>query len=89
MLSVFVSGACMAHIKIYSVHFGDLLEFVHGTAVCFNTKHYRIMTGNDISSLSPTNFSAYPNLETLVLNDNQLTVIPTGALENLPRLTNL
>jgi Leucine-rich repeat (LRR) protein len=47
------------------------------------------MTGNEISILNPTNFSAYPNLETLVLNDNQLTVIPTGALENLPQLTNL
>ena len=47
------------------------------------------MAGNEISSLNPTNFSAYPNLETLVLNDNQLTVIPTGALENLPQLTNL
>ena len=58
-------------------------------AVYINAKRYRIMTGNDISSLNPTNFSAYPNLETLVLNDNQLTVIPIGALENLPRLINL
>lgn len=47
------------------------------------------MTGNNISFLTPTNFSAYPNLETLVLNDNQLTEIPLGVLENLPRLTNL
>lgn len=48
-----------------------------------------IMTGNAISTLMPTNFSAYPNLETLVLNDNELREIPQGALDNLPQLTNL
>ena len=47
------------------------------------------MTGNAISTLVPTNFSAYTNLETLVLNDNQLTEIPRGALANLPQLVNL
>lgn len=78
-----------------SMHHRDLYnytDFVCFVAVYFqfqNFCHYRIMTGNNISSLNPTNFSAYPNLETLVLNDNQLMVIPTGALENLPRLTNL
>ena len=47
------------------------------------------MTDNAISTLTPTNFSAYPILETLVLNDNLLTEIPQGSLENLPQLVNL
>jgi len=47
------------------------------------------MTGNRLSTLLSGNFSAYPLLETLVLNDNLLTQIPADGLDSLPQLTSL
>lgn len=49
----------------------------------------RIMTGNRLTTLPSGNFSVYPDLQVLVLNDNLLTSIPAEGLDSLPQLTNL
>ena len=47
------------------------------------------MTGNRLTTLLPGNFSVYPELQILVLDDNLLTRIPAEGLDSLPQLTNL
>lgn len=47
------------------------------------------MTGNHLSALLPGNFSAYPSLHTLALDDNLITEISPGELDSLPRLRSL
>lgn len=47
-----------------------------------------IMSGNLLSSLAPGSFSDYPSLETLVLNDNLFTEVPSEGFRNLS-ITNL
>ena len=47
------------------------------------------MTGNRLTTLLSGNFSVYPDLEVLVLDDNLLTSVPAEGLDSLPLLTTL
>ncbi len=44
------------------------------------------MTGNAISTLPSGNFSSYPVLEMLFLDENLLEEIPPEGLDSLPQL---
>ena len=50
---------------------------------------HSVMTGNALSTLLSGNFSAYPSLETLILDDNLLEEIPPDGLDSLPQLISL
>ena len=74
--------------------FGDLLAHYGSEAFNYYMKtssffSCRIMTGNHLTTLLSGNFSVYPNLEVLVLDDNLLTSVPAEGLDSLPQLTNL
>ena len=49
---------------------------------------HRIMTDNVLSEFLPGAFTPYPNLETLVLNNNAFTTVSSEGLD-IPQLTSL